>query len=429
MVRRIASWRPETDRRAPAVLFLALAITAAALLVLVRPLQQAWSQRRSNSSLFRSKPQLCFDATGHFKIVQLTDLHLGEDPFSEWAPRADRRTLVLIRQILEWERPDLVIFSGDMLTANNIDANATVYLDRLAAVLMMAKEPFGVPYAMTFGNHDDMDLEIKNPNGNIHKIPAKTSRRQLVRSDQQYAHSLTQAGPEDVFGVSNYILSVFGKDHDNNNLIQLQIMMLDSGGGSLEQQLDASQMQWYQSQRQPLVDAVAFQHIPTREFNFPRNSNNGCRGGLHDEGVQVAALHQDPWHELDWLQQHDPRLHFLAVGHNHGNSYCCPAIDTNTTVNDTTDNTTDKTPAMDNHSSRSSSSHLHVCFGRHSGYGGYGEKYWLKGARVYDIWLDQGNDNQRNNSIQWKTWVRLETGYTVDHFSPGQASDRTKVQL
>jgi len=344
-----------------------------------------------------AKPTLRFDERGRFKIVQLTDLHLGEDPFTDWAPRADRKTFALIRRILHWEQPDLVVLSGDMLTANNIDRNATTYLHLLAAVV----EEYSVPYAILFGNHDDMDLEIKNPNGTTSFIPAKTSRSELARFDQRHhRYSLTEEGPADVFGVSNYILFVWDDQHSSNSSshVKLQIALLDSGGGSLEQQIVKSQMEWYRSQRLPNVDAVAFQHIPTQEFRF-QSQNTTCRG-FHEEGYNVSFIHNDSVAELNSLLTTDPRLHFLAVGHDHGNSYCCPAFFS-------ASNATSREDII-----RSASTTLHVCFGRHSGYGGYGETNWIKGARVYEMTLSQGN------AVQWQSWVRLETGFIVDHYSP-----------
>jgi len=327
-----------------------------------------------------AKPTLRFDENSRFKIVQLADLHLGEDPYTDWAPRADQWTLAVIRRILRLENPDLVVLSGDQLTANNIDANATAYLDMLANVL----EEFSVPYAMIFGNHDDADFEGSYPNGTIYRRPAKTSRTQLLRTDQRHRHSLSQKGPETVFGVSNYVLPVY-KDSD----VKLQIMLLDSGGGSLEQEITTDQMEWYQSQRLNGVDAVAFQHIPTKQFQFQPPTCHGYNG---ERGI--APIRVDPALEIANLLQDDPLLHFLAVGHNHGNSYCCPAASDNTT--------------------RMTTSHLHVCFGRHSGYGGYGKPYWLKGARVYEISLGGDGDT----SIHWKSWVRLETEFIVDHYEP-----------
>jgi Calcineurin-like phosphoesterase len=331
------------------------------------------------------KPRLSFDEHGSFKILQLTDLHLGEDPFTNWAPLADRKTFRLIRHMIQAEQPDLVVLSGDQLTGNNVDTNSTVYYDMLAAVI----QEFAVPYAMIFGNHDDMDFAQTYPDGTVIQHPAKTLRRELMRSDRRHRYSLSQEGPTSVNGVSNYVLDVFrGED------IKLQIMLLDSGGGSMEEEIVANQMQWYQSRRILGVDAVAFQHIPTKEFRYKAGS---CIG-LDGEGDTIDPLHKDPVSEISYLLQTDSRLHFLAVGHNHGNSYCCPASNT---------------------------SNLHLCFGRHSGFGGYGK--WERGARVYQLAC------QSDDSISWSSWVRLETEAFVDDYEPlpsvGSSAERRRERL
>ena len=57
-----------------------------------------------------------------------------------------------------------------------MDANATTYFDILAEFL----EQFATPYAMIFGNHDDMDFVANYPNGTHVEHPAKTLRRDLL---------------------------------------------------------------------------------------------------------------------------------------------------------------------------------------------------------------------------------------------------------
>ncbi|NLH41360.1 MAG: metallophosphatase, partial [Planctomycetes bacterium] len=54
--------------------------------------------------------QLKFDSAGRFKIVQFTDLHLHE------GGEKDRQTLALIGQILDVEKPQLVVLTGDTLS-------------------------------------------------------------------------------------------------------------------------------------------------------------------------------------------------------------------------------------------------------------------------------------------------------------------------
>ncbi|KAI2489794.1 acid phosphatase [Fragilaria crotonensis] len=149
----------------------------------------------------KDKPTLSFNEHGLFKILQLTDLHLGEAPSSDWGPEADRKTLALIRALTEFESPDLIVLGGDQITANNIDANATVYYDLIDEVF----ESLAIPYAIIFGNHDDADLELRLPNGTDMTIPAKTSRHQLFQSERR--HALVGKGRTiQYLWVSNYMI-------------------------------------------------------------------------------------------------------------------------------------------------------------------------------------------------------------------------------
>ena len=54
--------------------------------------------------------KLSFNDKGEFKIMQFTDMH-----YSKGNPKSDT-TLILIPKMLDAERPDLVIFSGDIVT-------------------------------------------------------------------------------------------------------------------------------------------------------------------------------------------------------------------------------------------------------------------------------------------------------------------------
>ena len=85
----------------------------------------------------------------------------------------------------------------------------------------------------------------------------------------------------------------------------------------------------------------------------------------------------------------DGNVHFLAVGHNHGNSYCCPTSRNNGV--------------------------LSLCFGRHSGYGGYGNLD--RGARVYELSVDT-----ENGYFSYKSWVQMESGDVTEMYIPATNS-------
>jgi Calcineurin-like phosphoesterase len=317
-----------------------------------------------------------------FSILQIADIHLGEASWTDWGPEQDRKTWLALDKLLtnDNEQPDLIVFSGDQLTANNVDENATAYYEWLGRKINY----YGIPWAVIFGNHDDAPFEDPNTivvNGSVpyNYEPAKTSRRQLVEVLQQFDLSLTQIGPDHLFGVSNYWLNIY---RPSSNQVVAKIVLLDSGGGSLPQRIDVNQTAWFWDTQRKFADTpiLAFQHIPSsvEEFGFDANR---CRG-LAEDGV--APLDQDAGIVSALLAAGN--VHFLAVGHNHGNDYCCR-----------------QSPI------------LHLCFGRHSGYGGYGR--WDRGARVYQL-----NFDVYGTFAGWKSHVLMESGEIRDEYIPNSSS-------
>lgn len=85
--------------------------------------------------------QLHFDENGEFKILQLTDLH--------YVYKDSRSDIMFARmeELLDFEKPDLVVFTGDLIYAPPADS---AYLDLLSHITSR-----NLPFAICFGNHDD----------------------------------------------------------------------------------------------------------------------------------------------------------------------------------------------------------------------------------------------------------------------------------
>lgn len=97
-----------------------------------------------------SEKQLKFNDDGKFKILQLADIQ-------------DNQTLsgvtkAFIESMIATEKPDLIVLTGDNIdgtssgTARNADKAIRAMFDML--------EPFGIPVAATFGNHDDQRHDL-----------------------------------------------------------------------------------------------------------------------------------------------------------------------------------------------------------------------------------------------------------------------------
>ena len=324
-----------------------------------------------------------------FKILQIADIHLGEAENLDWGPEQDRKTWIVLDSVIKREQPDLIILSGDQLTANNCKENATAYYQILGEFL----SNYNTPWATIFGNHDD--LGFVDPETGKQSPEAKYNRRDLMKVDQSFPLSLSQAGPKTVFGTSNYVLDILMNrnddasrdEEDTNRSLATQVFLFDSGGGSLPEVIDETHLQWFnQVNQDATIPAVAFQHIPTLNHEY---SQRRCSGMDGDNGM--APLESDAGIVPALVQA--KRFLFLAVGHNHGNDYCCPYA---ATADNTTSYDEEYTPEKA----------FYLCFGRHSGYGGYGK--WERGARVYELKLNQAQ-------MSWESWVRLESGDIIDN--------------
>ncbi|KNC69694.1 hypothetical protein SARC_17789, partial [Sphaeroforma arctica JP610] len=87
---------------------------------------------------------LYFDSNGTFKILQLADLHFGENAWEEWGPEQDLKSINSMRAVLALESPSFVVFSGDQITDNNIISNQTLYWEMAVMVCV----EMNIPWAM-----------------------------------------------------------------------------------------------------------------------------------------------------------------------------------------------------------------------------------------------------------------------------------------
>ena len=93
------------------------------------------------NALFAQSTALRFSDKGEFKIVQFTDVH-----FKYGNPASDI-ALERIDEVLNLEKPDLVVLTGDVIYAAPAEQGMRTVLERVSA--------HQVPFVVTFGNHDD----------------------------------------------------------------------------------------------------------------------------------------------------------------------------------------------------------------------------------------------------------------------------------
>lgn len=246
----------------------------------------------------KGKP-LQFHPDGTFKIVQFTDVH--------WRPSNPHSTVAreCMNNVLDAERPDLVVFTGDV-----------VYGAPAKEALLNAMQPCverGIPFALTFGNHDDeQDLTREQLFGLLTTLPG----------------NLTDS-VANLTGVTNYTIELHGSKNPSKVAALLYVLDTNSycnlptakGYGGVA----PDQVAWYgRTSRaytaanggQPLP-AVAFFHIPLNEHNTAARDEDGMLIGIRREEACSPSLNSGLFSEM--LHCGDVMATF--VGHDHVNDY------------------------------------------------------------------------------------------------------------
>lgn len=148
--------------------------------------------------------QLRVDSENNFKIVQLADLHFSVDegrcrdehPVHETC-KADPKTSKFIERVLDLEKPQLVVFTGDQIMGDECRQDSLTALLKVVAPVIERK----IPYAMVWGNHDD---------------EGSLNRWELSELVKSFPYSLFKISEHDTqdnsFGVGNYMHYIYGKD-------------------------------------------------------------------------------------------------------------------------------------------------------------------------------------------------------------------------
>lgn len=246
---------------------------------------------------FAQKSELKFNKEGKFKIVQFTDLH-----FKYGNPASDV-ALERINEVLDAERPDLVVFSGDIVYSAPADSGMRKVLEPVSKRK--------IPFIVTFGNHDDeQGMTREQLYDIIRKVPSN------LLPDRG-----TVLSPDYVLAVKG---SASGKD-------AALLYCLDSHSYSPLKDVKGyawftfDQIGWYRKQsaaytarnnNQPLP-ALAFFHIPLPEYNEAASDENAILRGTRMEEACAPKLNTGMFAAMK--EAGDVMGTF--VGHDHDNDY------------------------------------------------------------------------------------------------------------
>ncbi|KAK0713404.1 Metallo-dependent phosphatase-like protein [Lasiosphaeria miniovina] len=330
---------------------------------------------------------------GKFKIVQISDTHMvtgvgvckdAIDAHGNYLPEseADPLTVDFIASVLDVEKPDLVILTGDQLHHDIPDSKSALF--KVVAPIIERSTPF----AAVFGNHDSEGSHA-------------LSRTAQMTMLQNLPFSLCEPGPEHVDGIGNFCIQVLAPAPSPRLLSTLYF--LDSHGQIPSNirnpdydPIKQSQIDWfaetsqaYRSTREKDDNndnrfhlSLAFLHIPLPEFGDSRLS---IRNGHRREPTEGPSINS---HFYDALVKEG--ISALGCGHDHVNDFCA-LLPPQQTQRDG-----DKTPYPG----------PWLCHGGGTGFGGYcsyGGVRFHRRARVWELDTSTGS---------LKTWKRIE--YAMD---------------
>ena len=197
----------------------------------------------------QKQEKMSFNAGGEFKIAQFTDMHLGDD--------LDKNEAVveMIREMLDSESPDLVIFSGDNTTTDKVGERWGDIVNELSKRQ--------IHWSAVLGNHDD-EHALK--------------RKEIIELISKLPYCVMSNIEKGISGEGNHIIPLYAST--DGNKIEALLYCIDSNAYSTLPSVKGygwitqSQINWYRNASwqytqgnngQPLP-SLAFFHIPLPEY-------------------------------------------------------------------------------------------------------------------------------------------------------------------
>ena len=299
---------------------------------------------------------LKFNDEGKFKIVQFTDIHwvYGSDNSK---PARER-----IIEVLDAEKPDLVVLTGDVVTSKPAEKG----LKEALAPIVERK----IPFALTFGNHDEEN---------------DLSRKEMLAVVQGLEGNLTTT-TSGLTGVTNYVLPIKASADERAAAV---LYVFDSNAYSTIKGLkgygwiEHDQIGWYKKTSAAYTTAnggtplpsLAFFHIPIPEYHEAIADENNFMLGTRKERACSGEINSGLGTAM--LAAGDVMATF--VGHDHVNDY---AVNWRGIL---------------------------LCYGRLTG-GSTTYNHIPKGNGARIIQLTEGKR-------EFETWIRLKGGEVINHIN------------
>lgn len=312
------------------------------------------SKHNSNVISLKGKEQ------EEFKILQIADIHYAvgtgkcRDPYPEenygQNCEADLLTTEFIEKVLDIEKPDFVVFSGDQIMGDLCTEDSASCLLKVVSPLVKKK----IKYTIIWGNHDDEgSLSREQLSKFAETLPYSCYRHDTLNGDKS-------------LGYGNYLLLMQNEEQET----LLKLFLLDSHKYSPKPKIYPGydwikEEQWVYLTAENNADEdsinLAFYHIPLPEY---KEQTLNIVNGQYREGVTAPKYDYGTINEF--FTKNDISLGLC--GHDHVNDYCGKIID-------------------------SENKERYICYGGGGGMGGYG------GYGGYERRLRIINANFEKNTI------------------------------
>jgi predicted MPP superfamily phosphohydrolase len=260
-------------------------------------------------------------ANDDFRILQLTDIHLGGTIFSYGR---DKKALMACEKLIRVSQPDLVIVTGD-LTYPMRGPMFSYDNKRLVRTFAAFMRRMGVPWAFTFGNHDSEVRAILDGK-NLSRLFTAISKK-----DQCLLYPLKQPN---ISGRNNQLIEIRNTDGS----IRQALFLLDSHAYTDEvsrkyDHIHDDQVEWYRNtvlklnrEQGETVSSLVFLHIPLQQYRtayelYQANSDEVRYffGFNKEKGYGKVCCADDPSSLFDTAKELCSTKGFFC-GHDHYNN-------------------------------------------------------------------------------------------------------------
>ncbi|MCQ2485081.1 MAG: metallophosphoesterase [Clostridia bacterium] len=255
--------------------------------------KQSVSEVKFNEQLVPEKDKngnFTFTTDRDFRIMQLTDIHLGTGFLSI---KKDSMALNAVAAMISAEKPDLVVVTGDVAYPVPFQAG-TINNKRGAILFAELMEKLGVYWCVTYGNHDT----------EAYSFFAREDISEIYGNHDKYPHSLFSTGPDSIDGYGNYVINV----KNSAGKITQSLFMIDSHSYTDNDYfgimwkydcVHKNQIEWYKQQLEEfkaenkgdMPKSLMFMHIPVIEFRdaMEEYKENGFKDTVNTKYIDGKA--------------------------------------------------------------------------------------------------------------------------------------------